>query len=292
VQRSGQAAQEGLAPGQVVAAFGTCASMRQILGRSVSGCAENTAYRLLTPNPRPTIGLPPGSWDNSLGLQPGMSLTFPTAPTALRLIAPVGALTLSPEEMASLGGQVWLPLEALHGAIPDTAALLLTSRFDHGTVQRVTDRLAVEAPTAEVTYPFYDFAALNQDRIFEGTLNVSLTLGVLLSVSAFLAASLDRAFERRRHVTSLLIAGVSRRMLRGAQAIQIALPMAVGTVLAVTCGQLAEQGYLYSGGRMLPWDVGSAALMLLVGILLTVVVAGSATLAVSGRIDPELVRRE
>lgn len=69
----------------------------------------------------------------------------------------------------------------------------------------------------------------------------------------YLVAATDRAVERRPQVTALALAlpGARARTLR---AVQVVSPLALGLVLAVVVGKMAESSYLVTGGGAVFWD--------------------------------------
>jgi hypothetical protein len=67
----------------------------------------------------------------------------------------------------------------------------------------------------------------------------------------YLVAATDRAVERRPQVTALALSGARARTLR---AVQVVSPLALGLVLAVVVGKMAESSYLVTGGGAVFWD--------------------------------------
>ncbi|MGI5374467.1 hypothetical protein ACQEV2_09505 [Streptomyces sp. CA-251387] len=70
------------------------------------------------------------------------------------------------------------------------------------------------------------------------------------------------------------------------------MPLAIGLLLALVAGKLAETAYLVTGGGEIFWD-GAGVPVLLVSALGVLAVAIIGTLPLVGRrIDPELIRRD
>ncbi|MCX4739324.1 FtsX-like permease family protein [Streptomyces antibioticus] len=174
----------------------------------------------------------------------------------------------------------------------DDATLALMSRSDPETVVSVLAGIADVDPTIEVDTNGVDAAALQQITVIKTLLAVGMVLGLVIGVAAYLVAATDRAVERRPQVTALALLGAKPRTLRAVQVAQVVLPLALGLVLAVTTGKLAESSYLVTGGGAIFWD-GAGIPLLLACALGVVVIATLGSLPLVGRrIDPELIRRD
>ena len=117
---------------------------------------------------------------------------------------------------------------------------------------------------------------------------------MLLSVGllAFAVTAIDRAVNRRREVVSLQIVGVPASLLRRAQWVEAALPIGVGTVLAVGAGLLASAAYLTYGTAAIwiPWH--ASGILTLISLAGAMAIAGLTVIAANPRIRPELIRAE
>lgn len=115
-----------------------------------------------------------------------------------------------------------------------------------------------------------------------------LSVGLL----AFAVASIDRATSRRSELVSLQLVGVRPRFLRRTQWVEIALPLALGSVAAIGCGLLAGVTFLSFGSiaDQTPWR----PTMVLAGVAVagSLLVAASTLVAASPRIRPETIRTE
>lgn len=118
----------------------------------------------------------------------------------------------------------------------------------------------------------------------------AVTLGV--GLLSFSIAAIDRAISRRPEVMALQLAGVSPGVLRRTQWIEAALPLAAGTVLAITLGLLAGASYLAYGDilDMLPWR--QTLTLAGVAVVGASFVAAVTVIASSPRIRAELIRTE
>lgn len=112
-----------------------------------------------------------------------------------------------------------------------------------------------------------------------------------LGLIAFAIAAIDRAADRRRDVTGLLLLGAPRSLLRRTQWIEAAIPIVGGGVLAVFLGLLAGAMYL-SGNEGVEPPIAAAAWLAVAATIGGVVVAGLTVVAASPTIDPHNIRRE
>ncbi|MFG3032408.1 FtsX-like permease family protein [Streptomyces sp. NPDC048253] len=174
----------------------------------------------------------------------------------------------------------------------DRATLKLLSSAAPEAVRSVLEGIAGVDPTIEVDTDGVDAAALQQITVIKTLLAVGMILGLIIGVAAYLVAATDRAVERRPQVTALALLGARPRTLRAVQVAQVVLPLAIGLVLAVVTGKMAESSYLVTGGGAVFWD-GDGLPLLLASALGVVVVAALGALPLIGRrIDPELIRRD
>ncbi|MEV6835442.1 FtsX-like permease family protein [Streptomyces sp. NPDC051133] len=190
-------------------------------------------------------------------------------------------------------GMILLPPSALpEGLRPSDGTLSLISASDSDTVRAVLDRIAHIVPTAAVIPQGLNVTALQQIAVVKALLALGMVLGAVIGVAAYVVAATDRAVERRSQVTALALLGARPRTLRAVQVAQVVLPLALGLLLAVTLGKMAESSYLVTGGGAVFWD-GAGLPLLLAGAVGVVAVAALGSLPLVGRrIDPELIRRD
>lgn len=115
-----------------------------------------------------------------------------------------------------------------------------------------------------------------------------------LGLAAFAIAAIDHANNRRRDVTSLLLIGTPRSLLRRSQWIESAIPIVAGSILAVTSGALAGAAYLAGGsagdGKGPPLSaIGPLCLGALLG---GVLIASLTVIASSQTLERDSIRRE
>jgi hypothetical protein len=178
------------------------------------------------------------------------------------------------------------------GFRPEGASLTLVSSSAPQTVRSVLDNIGAVDPTANVMTPGIVVTAFQQITVVKSILAMSMVLGLIIGVAAYLVAATDRAVERRPQVTALSLLGARPRTLRAVQVAQVVLPLAAGLVLAVVTGKAAESSYLVSGGGEVFWD-GAGVPLLVASALGVVAVAAFGSLPLIGRrIDPELIRRD
>ncbi|MGW4979835.1 FtsX-like permease family protein [Streptomyces mirabilis] len=190
-------------------------------------------------------------------------------------------------------GAILVPPTALPpNARPESATLTLVSGPSEKTVRTVLDGIGGIAPMAGVTTPGLIVDSFQRVTIVRTLLAVGMILGLIIGVAAYLVAATDRAVERRPQVTALALLGARARTLRAVQVVQVVLPLAVGLVLAVVVGKMAESSYLVTGGGAVFWDGGGVPLLLACAVGVLVVAAVGALPLVGRRIDPELIRRD
>jgi hypothetical protein len=198
------------------------------------------------------------------------------------------------EDAWVLGSQPILvpPSELPASARPESATFKLISASDPDTVRRVLDGIGHVAPTIEVIPQGLNITALQQIAVVKTLLGLGMVLGAVIGVAAYVVAATDRAVERRPQVTALALLGARPRTLRTVQVAQVVIPLAVGLLLAVVTGKMAESSYLVTGGGTVFWDRAGLPI-LLAGTLGVVAVAALGSLPLVGRrIDPELIRRD
>ena len=115
---------------------------------------------------------------------------------------------------------------------------------------------------------------------------------VLVGLTAFGVAAVDRATERRREVASLHILGAQVTLARTSQLFQALIPLGSGIPLAAGLGLLAGTGYLAFGGirAYAPWP---SVVTIAVAAMVAAVLVAAATVPALGRaVDPRMLRRE
>ncbi|MEU1186133.1 FtsX-like permease family protein [Streptomyces sp. NPDC005859] len=271
------------------AVIATCAQLRR-MASVVENCVEGRPARLMIPGHTYDEDSKPGSGfpfhlRNSDGKRRVFTVEVPRQ--TIRYHDDTAAQMVG-------SGTVLIPPSALPAGFrpEDRATLALLSSSAPETVRSVLEGIAGVDPTVEVETDGVDAAALQQITVIKTLLAVGMVLGLIIGVAAYLVAATDRAVERRPQVTALALLGARPRTLRTVQVAQVVLPLAVGLVLAVVTGKMAESSYLVTGGGAVFWD-GAGLPLLLASTLGVVVVAALGALPLIGRrIDPELIRRD
>lgn len=259
----------------------TCGQLQKMV-RHAEGCVDGTVLHLVDPT------------------MPQEALKASTARlkdgdrhTTVTIGVPRRKVMFSGHDVTAIDAPVLYPPSRIPaGAVPVSGSLILASASDPATVRTVLDRIGAIAPTADVDPVGINIDALQQITVIETLLALGMIMGLVIGVAAFLVSATDRAVERRAHVTALTLIGARPRVLRRVQCLQVTLPLAVGLVLALITGKLAESAYLVTGGGEVFWD--TAGMPLLVVAALGVLAAATlGTLPLVGRrIDPELIRRD
>ncbi|MFD6312210.1 FtsX-like permease family protein [Streptomyces nigra] len=267
---------------QADALVATCAQLTALTAR-VEGCVDGEVMRLSDPN----TGDEPFGTSKFLLKKDGGRL-------ALRIPVPKDTVRYAGQGVTYVSNAALLvpPGELPPGAVPASATLVLASSSDPSTVRAVLDAIGAVAPTVEVDPAGVNIEALQQLTVIKTLLVAGMVMGLVIGVAAFLVSVTDRAVERRSQITALALIGARPRVLRTVQCLQVVLPLAVGLVLALVAGKLAETAYLVTGGGEVFWD-GAGVPVLLACALGVVVAAVVGTLPLTGRrIDPELIRRD
>ncbi|MET9056639.1 ABC transporter permease [Streptomyces antibioticus] len=263
----------------------TCAQLDRMV-RHTRGCVDGEVMRLVDPN-------------SSVGsdLKPGAPFRFRlTGGTAAHVdvALPAAKVVYSGYSASAVGNAVLLvPPSALPAhARPRDAELLLTSSSEPAQVRGVLDGIGTVAPIAEVELVGLNVQGLEQISVVETLLALGMVMGLLIGVAAFLVSVTDRAVERRAQVTAVTLIGARTRTLRAVQCLQVVPPLALGLVLAVVTGKLAESSYLITGGGAIRWDIDGLPLLGIAAAGVVSIAAVGSLPLVGRRIDPELIRRD
>ncbi|MEV8317309.1 ABC transporter permease [Streptomyces sp. NPDC059900] len=267
---------------QAPALVATCAQFAR-LTEHAAGCEEGKVLRLQDPN----VAESPVKTSTYTMKQDGRR-------TSLKVKVPEATVLFDGYDVTNLPspGLLVPPSELPAHAVPAAATLVLMSGSDPGTVRDVLDRIGAIAPTADVDPAGINIDGLQQITVIETLLALGMVMGLVIGVAAFLVSVTDRAVERRPQVTALSLIGARARTLRLVQCTQVVLPLAVGLLLALVAGKLAESAYLVTGGGEIFWD-GAGVPLLVAAMAGVLVLAVAGTLPLVGRrIDPELIRRD
>lgn len=257
-----------------------CADLARVVDRKLSTCRDDAASWL-----RPSsVGVPHGAPDELTWVVHDPSSGEVISQAVLP--SPRDQLSGVLEDGNLMQADVLLPpgapgVDAL--ASPQTSVLVLADAGDD--LPRLLDSTSVGSYETFGTED-YDFAATLRALVWSvGVLVISL--GLL----SFGIAALDRAVERRREVAALQVVGVPAAVLRRAQWIEVAVPLVIGSLLAVAAGLSAGATYLtLDGSARLPWEV--TALWALLGTVGGVAIGGVTVIAASPRLRPDLIRAE
>ncbi|MGW1782951.1 FtsX-like permease family protein [Streptomyces sp. NPDC002143] len=276
-------------PTSISAVIATCNQLRK-MASAVEDCVEGRPARLMVPGVTYEERSVPGRrfpfhLRNSEGKSRVVTVEVPRQTIHYR--------DDTTRQMVGSGTVVIPPSSLPAGfCLEGRATLALMSSSAPDALRSVLAGIAGVDPTIEVETDGLDPAALQQITVIKTLLGVGMILGLIIGVAAYLVAATDRAVERRPQVTALALLGARPRTLRTVQVAQVVLPLAIGLVLAVVTGKMAESSYLVTGGGAVFWD-GAGVPLLLASALGVVVVAALGALPLVGRrIDPELIRRD
>lgn len=274
----------------VNASWASCADLAFFLDTQLEGCEEGVAYRVL-PETGPHL-VPP--------LRPGHAIEFPLevrrveGGSTFKVEVPRETLRLPASDILRLRhiGLLLPPDQLPAGRIPESASIEFASGPDSETIDRVTAGVARISPTATISFLNDNPDARRQSEVVQQLLNLALAIGVIVGVAAFLVTALDQMVERRENLVALSVVGVPSHTLRVAQAVQVGLPLALGTLVAVIAGKLAEQATVLGGGYVRSWAWEGTLIALIVGLLTTSLALLITAASVSARVDVSLIRRE
>jgi putative ABC transport system permease protein len=132
----------------------------------------------------------------------------------------------------------------------------------------------------------YDFVATMRSVIWT-VAGVVLGVGLL----ALLVSAIDRASQRRKEVVALQLVGIGRGTIRRAQGLETAVPVVIGSVLAVGLGALAGATFLsIDDSSTVPW--GQTLVLGAVAVVGGLVVAAITMVACAPRVRAEEIRAE
>jgi hypothetical protein len=132
----------------------------------------------------------------------------------------------------------------------------------------------------------YDFVATMRSVIWT-VAGVVLGVGLL----ALMVSAIDRASQRRKEVVALQLVGLGRGVIRRAQGLETAVPVVVGSVLAVGLGAVSGATYLsLDDSSTIPW--GQTLVLGGVAVVGGLVVAAVSMVACAPRLRPEEIRAE
>ncbi|GAA4733744.1 hypothetical protein GCM10023350_16650 [Nocardioides endophyticus] len=132
----------------------------------------------------------------------------------------------------------------------------------------------------------YDFVVTMRSVIWT-VAGVVLGVGLL----ALLVSAIDRASQRRKEIVALQLVGLGRGVIRWAQGLETAVPVVIGSALAVGLGAVSGATYLsLDGSSTIPWE----QTLVLGGVAVVggLVVAAVSMVACAPRLRPEEIRAE
>ncbi|MEO5710428.1 MAG: FtsX-like permease family protein [Nocardioidaceae bacterium] len=201
-----------------------------------------------------------------------------------------------PAPTRRIGGDAWndlAPIQALAVVPPSYVRDLPMNTWTDVLVlgepgRGLADRMGFAGGYATTDDADYDFVAGLRALVW-GVAAVILAVGLL----SFGIASVDRAVSRRREVVGLQLLGVSPSLLRRTQWVEAALPVMVGSLLAIGLGLACGAAYLSlaeDGVLAIPWTQS----LTLGGVCVVgaAVIAGLTVIAASPRLRPGLIRAE
>lgn len=270
----------------------TCAELL-IIQPSLQGCRDDAPQWILYP-PIPDMIVPQegeaelrGTFDDSGEIGPHIATVHVDETTAT-----IGPLA-GPWQNPDLAGRLYVPrgllTEAEVGALDSVRATVVADPRDD---------LAGELRAAGFTaHAGYDAAEFERWEHVIAMIRL-LTLVVLaLGLGGFLLSLTDRVLERRTELAHLRLLGTPVSTLRRAQALEIALPLLLGVLLAVAVGSLIADGYVTLGNRGTDAETavrlaqGYQVVPVLGAAIGAGVIVAVSSLGLGARLRPEMLRR-
>lgn len=264
------------------AVVATCADLGR-LGADVSGCRDGEAMWL-------DDHTPGFMRDNYPRLADATTITWSDRPGARGEAVVTLPIDLRPVDLGPGwdAGPVYADLvipPAFVNELPPTThhSLVVLAPPGRDLVDRLSDLgLGLSHPG----YEDYDFVATMRSIIWSVA---AVVLGVGLLALAI--AAIDRATQRRRELVSLRLVGLGPGVLRRAQWLEAAVPVALGTVLAIALGALAGAAFLTLDEAVtMPW--AATWRLMLAALVGSAVVAGLTVLTSAPPLRPEEIRAE
>lgn len=183
---------------------------------------------------------------------------------------------------------LFVPTAMLGDAAPPTWAATLTVEGGPEAWERIAaDAAALGLEVGNVERSTYDSVRLQQTLLL-----AAAAWFVGIAALGIALAAIDRQRERRRTVGRLVAVGVPPRVLVGAQAWQVLLPLATAVVVAVGVGLVLVGAVAWSHRTAADVLSGGMPLLLAVVGIVVVLVAVLTLPAATTRLTPELLREE
>ncbi|HLS46849.1 MAG TPA: FtsX-like permease family protein [Ornithinicoccus sp.] len=262
----------------------SCEAVQQ-LAPGTTGCRDDRAAWIGQP-----YDMPGQSDALTLGLHREDAEGFPAGPPLVQVSLDRADVVQLPIDASDrLNGPILVPV-----GLPGVQEALAASGFAEVHVTSDPRRDLVEAMRAAdlQVSSFWDLGEMDRIQRTIDTVRLVGALVLVLGLTSCAVGALDRAIERRREVVRLQLLGIPARTLTLSHWLEVAVPILLGTGLALGLGWLAGDSYLLLISdderlRIAPsfiWPMIAAA-----GVG-SVLVAWATSLAANTRIRPELIR--
>jgi hypothetical protein len=273
----------------VEAIVATCADLDR-LGSGIEGCRDGEAMWFNEYGPDIVTDSAPRAvhdgmvtWSTSSDDESAAHTEVLSLPLEMAVL-PEGGQIYS-EDLAPLYAEAIIP-PSLVGELPAGAehTLLVVG----GPGRDLGDRLLAAGFQADNGgyYNDYEFVATMRSVLWT-VAGVVLGVGLL----ALMVSAIDRASQRRKEVVALQLVGLGRGVIRRAQGLETAVPVVIGSVLAVGLGALSGATYLsLDDASTIPWE--QTIVLGCVAVVGGLVVAAVSMVACAPRLRPEEIRAE
>lgn len=213
----------------------SCGDLQKI-APSTTGCREDRAAWIGSPNSGP------GTWPITLELRGLSQDGLATGPVLTNITLDKSDVITLPELMVDrVNGWIVVP-----PALPGVAQAASTHGQPVVAITADPQRALFETLLAAGLHPsgFWDTNEMHRIQRTTDGIRLLGAVVLLLGLLSCVIGALDRAIERRREVVRLQLMGVPARVLVLSHWLEVALPLLLGTTLALDLGWVAAESYL------------------------------------------------
>jgi hypothetical protein len=260
-----------------------CSDLAAVAVVSEGECSPETLYRGYHVDDHRVADLPPAGMVVDYQAEDGaiVEVEIPSPTLGLATVEP----TFRAEPVL-----LWTGSLPLHGWTEARLDVLLPAGLDE--LQSFKTRVAQIQPLATVVGGDGDLVLLEMAQWQRGVLTFGVFLGFSLGIMSFLIAAIDRAVQRRRDVSLLVVLGMAPRQIRATQWLQLAAPLLVVLSCATVLAFLAGNAFILIDNLALPWYFGTMTDVVGLWAVAGVAIAVLGAMLAGHRLRAEDLRRE